>query len=180
MPRRPRCPSSPCAQTAPGNELLLFLADLGAALSAIGETVDAIELRLAVIAGAYGLHDARFSVFPTSLFLTLGRGEAATVEPTKRLSATPRLDQIAAVHRLAEEAERGTVAPADGIARLEEIRATGSRYGPLASVLGYTTLTIGIALILRPAPPTSRPRPCSAPSSACCGCSRADGARSRC
>ena len=30
-------------QTAPGNELLLFLADLGAALSAIGETVDAIE-----------------------------------------------------------------------------------------------------------------------------------------
>ncbi len=40
-------------QTAPGNELLLFLADLGAALR------------------------------------TLGRGEAATIEPTKRLSATP-------------------------------------------------------------------------------------------
>ena len=97
--------------SAPGNELLLFLADLGAALSAIGETVDAIEQRLAVIAGAYGLHDARFSVFPTSLFLTLGRGEAATVEPTKRLSATPRLDQIAAVHRLAEEAERGEARP---------------------------------------------------------------------
>ena len=139
-------------QTAPGNELLLFLADLGAALSAIGETVDAIELRLALIARAYGLEDARFSVFPTSLFLTLGRGEAATIEPTKRLSATPRLDQIAAVHRLAEEAERGAIAPGAGIARLEEIRATGSRYGPLASVLGYTTLTIGIALILRPAP----------------------------
>ena len=136
----------------PGNELLLFLADLGAALSAIGETVDAVELRLALIARAYGLEDARFSVFPTSLFLTLGRGEAATIEPTKRLSATPRLDQIAAVHRLAEEAERGAIAPGDGIARLEEIRSMGSRYGPLASVLGYTTLTIGIALILRPAP----------------------------
>ena len=139
-------------QTAPGNELLLFLADLGAALSAIGETVDAVEERLTVIARAYGLEDARFSVFPTSLFLTLGRGEAATIEPTKRLSATPRLDQIAAVHRLAEEAERGAIAPGAGIARLEEIRATSSRYGPLASVLGYTTLTIGIALILRPAP----------------------------
>ena len=143
---------SPALQTASGNELLLFLADLGAALSAIGETVDAIEQRLALIARAYGLEDARFSVFPTSLFLTLGRGEAATIEPTKRLSATPRLDQIAAVHRLAEEAERGAIAPAAGIAQLEEIRATGSRYGPLASVLGYTTLTIGIALILRPAP----------------------------
>ena len=138
--------------TAPGNELLLFLADLGAALSAIGETVDAVELRLALIAQAYGLEDARFSAFPTSLLLTLGRGEAATIEPTRRLSATPRLDQIAAVHRVAEEAERGAITPAAGIARLEEIRATGSRYGPLASVLGYTTLTIGIALILRPAP----------------------------
>ena len=149
---RPGIGAVPERQTAPGNELLLFLADLGAALSAIGETVDAVEERLALIARAYGLEDARFSVFPTSLFLTLGRGEAATIEPTKRLSATPRLDQIAAVHRLAEEAERGAIAPGAGIARLEEIRATGSRYGPLASVLGYTTLTIGIALILRPAP----------------------------
>jgi len=101
--------------TAPGNELLLFLADLGAALNAIGETVDAIEQRLAVIAHAYGLRDARFSVFPTSLFLTLGRGQAATIEPTRLAFATPRLDQIAAVHRLAEEAERGAVAPAAGI-----------------------------------------------------------------
>src|SRR5215203_7571756 len=146
MPERSHPP-----QAATGNELLLFLADLGAALSAIGETVDAIEQRLALIARAYGLDDARFSVFPTSLFLTLGRGEAATIEPTRLAFATPRLDQIAAVHRLAEEAERGSVAPAAGIVRLEEIHATGSRFGPLASVLGYTTLTIGIALILRPA-----------------------------
>src|SRR5688500_20315218 len=119
MPEEPRA-----LRTAPGNELLLFLADLGAALSAIGETVDAIEERLGLIARAYGLEEARFSVFPTSLFLTLGRGEAATVEPTKRLSATPRLDQIAAVHRLAEQAERWAIAPVAGMARLGEVRAT--------------------------------------------------------
>jgi uncharacterized membrane protein YjjP (DUF1212 family) len=146
MPERSRA-----LQVEPDNELLLFLADLGAALSAIGETVDAIEERLAVIARAYGLTDARFSVFPTSLFLTLGRGQAATIEPTRRLSATPRLDQIAAVHRLAEEAERAALAPAAGIAELQRIRATASRFGPLASVLGYATLTVGIALILHPA-----------------------------
>lgn len=142
---------SPALEAAPANELLLFLADLGAALSAIGETVDAIEQRLAVIAETYGLRDARFSVFPTSLFLTLGRGEAATIEPTRRLSATPRLDQIAAVHRLAEQAEVGGLSPREGVARLEEIRAMGSRFGPIASVLGYATLTVGIALILHPA-----------------------------
>ncbi len=104
MPRRPRCREPSALQTAPGNELLLFLADLGAALSAIGETVDAVEERLTVIARAYGLDDARFSVFPTSLFLTLGRGEAATIEPTKRLSATRRRRRS---HRLGEVAERG-------------------------------------------------------------------------
>ena len=168
-------------QAAPGNELLLFLADLGAALSAIGETVeDAIGCRLALIARAYGLEDARFSVFPTSLFLTLGRGEAATIEPTKRLSSTPRLDQIAAVHRLAEEAERGAVEPGAGIARLEEIRATASRYGTFASVLGYTTLTIGIALILRPAARDVVAAAVLGTWSACCGCSRGGGGRSRC
>ena len=89
------------------DDVLLFLATLGSALSAIGETVDAVETRLGVIARSYGLRDARFSAFPTFLLLTLGQGKAATVEPTTRLSPTPRLDQIAAVHRLAEEAERG-------------------------------------------------------------------------
>lgn len=133
------------------HELQAFLASLGAALSAIGETVDAVELRLTAVARAYGLADARFSVFPTSLLLTLGHGKAATIEPTTRLSATPRLDQIAAVHVLAEEAERGAVEPAAGIARLEGIRRLGSRFGALTSVVGYTVLTIGIALILRPA-----------------------------
>ncbi len=131
--------------------LLPFLAELGGALSAIGETVDAVEYRLAAIARAYGLRDARFTVFPTSVFLTAGRGEAATIGSTRRLSATPRLDQIAAVHMLAENAERGEVEPAAGISRLEEIRAMGSRFGTPATILGYTTATVGIALILHPA-----------------------------
>ena len=98
----------------PEHELQAFLASLGAALSAIGETVDAVEERLAAVARACGRPEARFTVFPTSLLLTLGQGRAATIEPTTRLSPTPRLDQIAAVHVLAEEAERGEVDPAKG------------------------------------------------------------------
>jgi uncharacterized membrane protein YjjP (DUF1212 family) len=133
------------------HELQSFLAGLGAALSAIGETVDAVELRLDAVARAYGLHDARFSVYPTSLLLTLGRGQAATIEPTTRLSQTPRLDQIAEVHRLAEQAERGGIDPREGLARLEEIRELPNRFGEVASVLGYAILSAGIALILRPA-----------------------------
>ncbi len=133
------------------DDVLVFLATLGAALGAIGETVDAVETRLAVIARSYGLRDARFSAFPTFLLLTLGQGKAATVEPTTRLSPTPRLDQIAAVHELAENAERGEVAPRAGIERLEAIRRMENRFGHVSSVIGYAILTAGLALILRPA-----------------------------
>ena len=133
------------------DDVLRFLATLGGALSAIGETVDAVETRLAVIARSYGLRDARFSAFPTFVLLTLGQGKAATIEPTTRLSATPRLDQIAAVHELASEAERGAVTPAAGIERLDEIRAMDNRFGEVSSVLGYAVLTVGLALVLHPA-----------------------------
>ena len=132
------------------DEIQTFLASLGAALGAIGETVDEVERRLAAIAGAYGLPDARFSVFPTSLLLTLGQGRAATIEPTTRLSAIPRLDQIAAVHALAEQAEDGLIVPAEGLVRLDEIRSMGSRFGTVPSILGYATLAVGISLILHP------------------------------
>jgi len=131
--------------------VLLFLATLGSALSAIGETVDAVELRLATIAHTYGMHDARFSAFPTFVLLTLGQGQAATIEPTARLSSTPRLDQIAAVHELATRAARGEVAPADGIAQLDAIRRMDNRFGEASSVAGYAVLAVGVALILHPA-----------------------------
>ncbi|HET7513834.1 MAG TPA: threonine/serine exporter family protein [Gaiella sp.] len=133
------------------DDVLLFLATLGGALSAIGETVDAVEARLVVIARSYGMRDARFSAFPTFVLLTLGQGKAATIEPTTRLSATPRLDQIAAVHELAAEAERGAVTPAAGIERLGEIRAMDNRFGEASSVVGYAVLTVGLALVLHPA-----------------------------
>ncbi|MCZ7589850.1 MAG: threonine/serine exporter family protein [Gaiella sp.] len=152
----PAAPGGPRAAAAGSDdrsrhELLSFLASLGAALGAIGETVGAVQLRLADVARAYGLPDARFSVLPTSILLTLGRGGAATIEPTTRLSPTPRLDQISAVHGLAEEAERGLVTPAEGLTRLEAIRELGPRFGTAASILGYATLTVGIALVLHPA-----------------------------
>ena len=133
------------------DDVLLFLATLGGALSAIGETVDAVETRLAVIARSYGLHDARFSAFPTFILLTLAQGKAATVEPTTRLSQTPRLDQIAAVHELASRAERGEVSPKEGIERLDAIREMDNRFGDVSSVVGYAVLTVGLALVLHPA-----------------------------
>jgi uncharacterized membrane protein YjjP (DUF1212 family) len=132
--------------------LQAFVVELGAAMNAVGEPVYDVQHRLTRIAYAYGVQGARVSAFPTSLLVTLGRGHSATLELTTPMSASPRLDQIAALHRLLDEAELGTVPPAEGLQRLDGIRELGPRFGPVTSIAGYAVLTIGIALILHPAP----------------------------
>jgi uncharacterized membrane protein YjjP (DUF1212 family) len=109
-----------------------------------------IQERLTRIAAAYGMQTARITAFPTSLLVSLGGGEATALELTTPVTAV-RLDQIAVLHELADEAEHAAVEP-DGLARLEEIRDLEPRYGPWVSIAGYSVLTIGIALILHPAP----------------------------
>jgi uncharacterized membrane protein YjjP (DUF1212 family) len=123
---------------------------LGAALNAVGEPVYVIQERLTRIAAAYGMRGARITAFPTSLLVSLGGGEATALELTTPVTAV-RLDQIAVLHRLADDAEHARVQPADGLARLEEIRELPPRFGPWVSIAGYGVLTIGIALILHPA-----------------------------
>jgi uncharacterized membrane protein YjjP (DUF1212 family) len=110
-----------------------------------------IQERLTRIAAAYGMQTARITAFPISLLVSLGGGEATALELTTPVTAV-RLDQIAVLHELADEAEHAAVEPADGLARLEEIRDLEPRYGPWVSIAGYSVLTIGIALILHPAP----------------------------
>ena len=133
-------------------DLQTFVVELGAALSAAGEPVYTVQERLTRVARAYGAHGARISAFPTYMMVTMGRGEAATVELTSGLGPLPRLDQIAAVDHLAHQAERGAVAPTEGLRELADIRDMGPRYGPAQSILGYAVLTLGLCLILHPAP----------------------------
>jgi uncharacterized membrane protein YjjP (DUF1212 family) len=63
----------------------------------------------------------------------------------------PRLDQIAALDKLVDDAEHGTVDPDDGVERLAVIRDLPSRFRTLWSLAGYAVLTIGLCLILHPA-----------------------------
>jgi uncharacterized membrane protein YjjP (DUF1212 family) len=125
---------------------------LGAAMNAASEPVYAVQQRLARVAAAYGAAGARISAFPTWLIITLGTGESATLEPTTPLAGTPRLDQIAALHLLINDAEHAAVTPAEGLRRLDEIRNLPARFGLLTSILGYAILSVGICLILHPSP----------------------------
>ena len=133
-------------------QLQLFVVQLGAAMNAAGEPVYVVQDRLTKMAAAYGAPAATVSAFPTYLMVTMGRGEPAAVELTTSLGSSPRLDQIAALDRLLQEAERGVVRPADGLRRLDEIRQLRARFGRLQSIAGYSVLTMGLCLILHPAP----------------------------
>jgi len=134
------------------HELQTFVVRLGAAMNAAGEPVYTVQDRLSRVASAYGATGARVSAFPTSLLVAMGGGESATLELTTPTTSAPRLDQIAALDRLVDEAERGAVRPAEGLRQLDEIQDMPPRFGPFTSVAGYAVLTVGLCLILHPAP----------------------------
>ncbi len=130
--------------------LQTFVVQLGAAMNAAGVPVDSVQQRLARVAGAYGARKARITAFPTYLMVTMGRGELATLELTTVLGPSPRLDQISALDRLVDDAERGLVPPVDGLRRLREIRELRPRFGTIQSIVGYAVFSLGICLILHP------------------------------
>jgi uncharacterized membrane protein YjjP (DUF1212 family) len=132
-------------------ELQTFVVQLGAAMNAAGEPVYSVQERLARVARAYAARGARISAFPTYLIVTMGRGEPATLELTS-VAESPRLDQISAVDRLVREAELGAVQPSEGLRRLEAISDLRPRFGPWQSIAGYSVFTLGLCLILQPAP----------------------------
>ena len=139
-------------QTANLPELQLFLARLGSAMNAAAEPVYSVQQVLTRIAAAYGAAGARIGAYPTTLLITLGSGEATTLELTTPLSSTPRLDQIGALHELIHDAEEARISPADGLDRIDEIRNMDPRFSTIESIGGYAVLTIGLCLILHPAP----------------------------
>ncbi|GAA0420307.1 hypothetical protein Aca07nite_11930 [Actinoplanes capillaceus] len=131
-------------------ELQQFLLFLGSALTAAGEAVNQVEECLLRVATAYGAHQARFSVLPTYLVMSLEPGRPAMLEPTHALGGGLRLDQTAAVYEALREAEQGRMSPAEGIRRIQEIVVMRPRFRPAVQILGYAVLTAGICLILQP------------------------------
>jgi uncharacterized membrane protein YjjP (DUF1212 family) len=133
-------------------ELQRFVTQLGAAMTSAGRPVHEVQDRLRHVATAYGAASARISAFPTYFMVAMGTGEAATIELTTPLAPLLRLDQVAAIDALADDAEHGVITPTEGLARIDEIRALEPRYGAVVRILGYAMLASGICLLLHPAP----------------------------
>ncbi|GAA2716406.1 MULTISPECIES: threonine/serine exporter family protein [Actinoplanes] len=128
-------------------QLLLFL---GSALTAAGEAVNQIEERLLRVAAAYGAPQARVSVLPTYVVLSLEPGRPATLEPTRALRGGLRLDQTTAVYDVLRAAERGEVSPAEGVRQVLAAVRMPPRFGAVTRVFGHAVLTAGVCLLLVP------------------------------
>jgi len=124
--------------------------ELGVALTMTGDAVSEIEDALRSVAAAYGFRSTRVSVLPTLLIVALDpRAPAAlaTIDSSRAL----RLDQASEVILLARAAAGGELAPAQARRRLTEILAAPPRFGGVARVVAHAALTVGLALLIRPA-----------------------------
>jgi uncharacterized membrane protein YjjP (DUF1212 family) len=91
--------------------LIQFMSEIGAAMNGAGDATTFIRRSLQRIGQAYGLRNLGVFVVPTLLLLRYGDDRSTFVDLSSQIPADLRLDQVAAVYELVEEAEAGRVRP---------------------------------------------------------------------
>jgi len=145
-------PSSALPDATAISELHAFVLELGRALALAGAAVSETQERLTAVAAASGVQGARVVVLPTALIIAFGRAGSATIESIPQSAGSLRLDQISALYELVSEVERGEVEPAEGLRRLQSIRAMPARHGTAITLVAYIAMTVGLCLVLQPTP----------------------------
>jgi uncharacterized membrane protein YjjP (DUF1212 family) len=135
---------------ADGGEVERLLLALGRAMTMTGDAVSEIQSHLRAVAAAYGHPDAIVAVLPTVLIVAIG-GHTAQLELIDS-STQLRLDQSSEVIAVARDAEVAAVSPGEAMTRLGEILAEPPRFGAVAYVAAHAVLTIGLGLVIHPAP----------------------------
>jgi uncharacterized membrane protein YjjP (DUF1212 family) len=123
---------------------------LGQAYLASGEQTAQVEQILRRIAAAYGMRDARVVAFPTAVFIAFRDGAGERVTLSEGATQTLRLDQMADVYALGQEAQQGAVSPQDGLQRLGAMLSKETRFGSPGIILGHAVLSVGLAMVLMP------------------------------
>lgn len=133
--------------TDPAHGPVAFLVALGRAMIDSGSSVTQVEATLRRVAHVNGI-DAAVVVLPTALFVSVP-GQEDVQTSVGSAGVALRLDQIDAVFRVVDAAERGETGPRDGIEALTAARAARPPYSPGLRLLGYPLLAAGLVLILR-------------------------------
>ncbi|HWS58130.1 MAG TPA: threonine/serine exporter family protein, partial [Actinotalea sp.] len=149
-PVRPGSAAPPTVRGEASPEALVgFLVALGEAMIDSGDLVSHVTTSLEDVARVNGSPDAQVVVLPTALIVTIPGADTVRTAVSAAGTARLRLDQIDAVSRLTRAAERGELDPASGLTAIRAARATEPPFGPWVQVVGYSVLTVGLALVLR-------------------------------
>lgn len=133
-------------------DLYAFVLEAGRALSLAGAAVGETQDRMTRIAEAGGAGGVRVIALPTALVISLDPAGPASIESIPQLTGALRLDQISVVYEVVRRAERGALDPAEGLRLLRAVRTMPPRHGRVVIVLGHVVMTVGLCLLLRPAP----------------------------
>ena len=133
--------------------LLDFMLRLGQAYLATGEQTALVELFLRRIAMAQRMRRARVVALPTAIFVSVHDGEREHVTLSEGPLTSLRLDQIAEVYLIGEQAQHGELTPVQGIERLNETLRRPARFGIVGGIIGHAALTVGLAAVLFPTLP---------------------------
>jgi uncharacterized membrane protein YjjP (DUF1212 family) len=126
-----------------------FLVGLGEAMIDSSASVTQVTQSLRRVADVNGLPSAEMIVLSTALMVSVDDGRAVQTAAASAGQSPLRLEQIDAVFDVVDDAERGLTSPEEGLARLREARAMPPAFGPVARVLGYVVMTVGLALVLQ-------------------------------
>jgi len=137
---------------ADATELMEFMFRLGQGYLVCGEQTAKVELLLRRIAAAYGMRMSRIVAFPTALFISLHDDSGERVTFADVQSQSLRLDQMADIYAIGDEAQSGNLDPKEGLKRLAEVRRQKARFGRIGMVFGHAILSTGLAIVLMPTP----------------------------
>ena len=135
---------------ATGNQTLQFVVELAEALTRAGTPEGLVQPRAGRIAEVYGVPHANVVVLPNFTLAAEESGAPVALDSTAPSEANLRLDQMAAIEHVARLADRGAVAPEEGLRQLHEANALRHRFGRLGIVAGHVVITLGLCLILQP------------------------------
>ncbi|MGE2731244.1 threonine/serine ThrE exporter family protein [Mycolicibacterium vaccae] len=137
--------------TSRTEDLIQFLASLGASMAAANYPVTLIRAMLQRAATAYGL-PIEFVVLPNTVQVIGPDGQSGTTVKSSFVETDLRFDQTFPLARLVSAARKGAVEPAVGQAELDRIRATRHRLPAWVTVVGYGVWSAGLGLVLEPTP----------------------------
>lgn len=129
-------------------EALLFF---GRLLLASGDAVSDINVRLRSIATAWGAPGVQFIVLPDLMLVSVDPNKPAHMMSRDLAADHLRLDQVVRVMHLTRQAQRGVLQPSEAVSALHAVEDAAKRPRLASQVLGTVILTLGMALLFRPA-----------------------------